>query len=82
MKQIFVSKVKNICVKNIWYMKVKGVEIANEMIRSDGWWRFACGDVYTMKSCFAFCKNLKPPYVGSDMHMGETIQIMTLALGN
>ena len=27
-------------------MKVKEVEIAKEVIRSDGWWRFACGDVY------------------------------------
>ena len=26
-------------------MKVKEVEIAKEVIRSDGWWRFACGDV-------------------------------------
>ena len=27
-------------------MKVKEVEIAKEVKRSDGWWRFACGDVY------------------------------------
>ena len=27
-------------------MKVKEVEIVKEVIRSDGWWRFACGDVY------------------------------------
>ena len=26
-------------------MKVKQVEIAKEVIKSDGWWRFACGDV-------------------------------------
>ena len=26
-------------------MKVKEVEIAEEVIRSDDWWRFACGDV-------------------------------------
>ena len=26
-------------------MKVKEVEIAKEVIWSDGWWRFACGDV-------------------------------------
>ena len=26
-------------------MKVKGVDISKEVIRSDGWWRFACGDV-------------------------------------
>ena len=33
-------------------MKVKGVEIAKEVIRSDGWWRFACGDVWAFKpSC-------------------------------
>ena len=27
-------------------MKVKEVEITKEVIRSDGWWRFACGDVF------------------------------------
>ena len=27
-------------------MKVKEVEIAKEVMRSDGWWRFACGDVF------------------------------------
>ena len=26
-------------------MEVKEVEIAKEVKRSDGWWRFACGDV-------------------------------------
>ena len=26
-------------------MQVKEVEIAKEVIRNDGWWRFACGDV-------------------------------------
>ena len=26
--------------------KIKEVEIAKEVIRSDGWWRFACGDVF------------------------------------
>ena len=27
-------------------MKAKEVEIAKEVIGSDGWWRFACGDVW------------------------------------
>ena len=27
-------------------MKVEEVEIAKEVVRSVGWWRFACGDVY------------------------------------
>ena len=29
-------------------MKVKEVEIAKEVIRSDGWWRIACGDVWKL----------------------------------
>ena len=31
-------------------MKVKEVEIAKEVIRSDGWWCFACGDVLLIGS--------------------------------
>ena len=31
-------------------MKVKEVEIPKEVIRSDGWWRFACGDVSSSSS--------------------------------
>ena len=31
-------------------MKVKEVETAKAVIRSDGWWRFACGDVSSKPS--------------------------------
>ena len=30
-------------------MKVKEIEIAKEVKRSDGWWRFASGDVFYKK---------------------------------
>ena len=33
------------CDESFLVMKVKEVEITKEVIRSDGWWRFACGDV-------------------------------------
>ena len=33
--------------KSYLAMKVKEVEIAKEVKKNDGWWRFACGDVYT-----------------------------------
>ena len=39
-------------------MKVKGVEIAKEVIRSDGWWRFACGDVLLLYISLTLLKNL------------------------
>ena len=39
-------------------MKVNEVEFAKEVIRSDGWWRYACGDVFWegTNSIFWECK--------------------------
>jgi len=46
----FVMKVilwwKLSCDESYLVMKVLEVEIAKEVIRSNGWWRFACGDVF------------------------------------
>ena len=36
-------------------MKVKEVEIAKKVIRSDGWWRFACGNVWDIRATDIFC---------------------------
>ena len=37
---------KLLCDESYLVMKVKEVGIAKEVISSDGWWRFACGDVF------------------------------------
>ena len=34
-----------LAIEDLTDVKVKEVEIAKEVIRSDGWWHFACGDV-------------------------------------
>ena len=42
--------------KSYLVIKVKEVDIAKEVKRSDGWWGFACGDVCLSNiSCVSFC---------------------------
>ena len=46
------------CDKSYLVKKVKEVEIAKEVIRSDGWWRFACGDVLIVYIIYLFSELL------------------------
>ena len=38
-------------LKVYWVIKVREVRIAKEVKRSDGWWRFACGNVCKPCAC-------------------------------